>query len=109
MTLKQGMGARNVAFKCLQMAALSEQDGDREKADHWRKEASGCFRISAEQLYFRGYFRRGQTREIALRVCGHMEVPGIRSVASRKWIGVSLYQVFNRFVSPVCAASVPIR
>ncbi|UFK26615.1 hypothetical protein [Roseobacter phage RDJL3] len=64
MTLKQGMGARNVAFKCLQMAALSEQDGDREKADHWRKEASGCFRISAEQLYIGGT-KTGRFRVIA--------------------------------------------
>ena len=31
----------------------------------WIKEAPGYF------------YHRGQTREIALRVCGHMEVPGI--------------------------------
>jgi len=67
-----------------------------------KKRPRGC-------SHFCGYFRRGQTREIALRVCGHMEVPGILSVASRKWVGVSLYQVFNSLVTLICAASVPIR
>lgn len=64
MTLKQGMGARNVALKCLQMAALSEQDGDREKADDWRRQSSECFRISAEQLYIGGT-KTGRFRVIA--------------------------------------------
>lgn len=54
MTLKQGTGARNVAFKCLQMAALSEQNGDREKADRWRKEASRCFRVAAKHRHSNG-------------------------------------------------------
>lgn len=59
MTRKQEIGTRNMAFKYLQMAALSEQDGDREKANYWRKEASGCFRISVghvlrNQLYIGG-------------------------------------------------------
>lgn len=69
MTFKQKMGARNAAFKCLQMAALSEQSGNRKKADRWRKKTSECLRISAghtpqNQLYINGT-KTGRFRVIA--------------------------------------------
>ena len=69
MTLEQEISAHNLAFKCLQMAALSEQDGNREKADRWRKKASKCFCVSARyralqnQLYISG-IKKGNFRVI---------------------------------------------